>query len=359
MGKCKICGKNSPLISDFLSLCKECIRTKPEQALSTAKEAHAISRSRFGLVPDIPRGGNVRCRFCGNECEIQEESNGYCSLVKNEKGKMVRDNELIATYYYDPHPTNCVSEWACPASGLGYPKYSMSKSIEHGFYNLAVFCEACSLDCLFCQNWHFREGIKLKPRVADEEFLSAINEKTTCICFFGGDPTPQLDKITRLCRKAEGKNKILRFCLETNGNANSKILENFAELCLRSGGNIKFDLKFWNDALNEAITGVSNRKTKENFERMGKSYVQRKELPFLTASTLMVPGCIDEEEIKGIAGFIASVNEEIPYSLLAFYPHFDFRDLPLTKKEDALRFKRVAEKQGLKNVRIGNVRLLS
>lgn len=359
MGKCRICGKENPLISDFLGLCRECIRAKPEQALFIAKEAHALSRSRFGLVPDIPRGGSVRCRFCGNECEIYEGSFGYCGLVGNDKGRLARENELVATYYHDPHPTNCVSEWACPASGLGYPKYSMCKGTEFGFYNLAVFCEACSLDCLFCQNWHFREGIKFKPRVTDEEFLSAINEKTTCICFFGGDPSPQLDKITRLCRKAEGKNKILRFCLETNGNANPNILEKFTELSLCSGGNIKFDLKFWNEALNEAITGVRNKKTKENFEKMGKFHEQKKELPFLTASTLMIPGYIDEEEIKGIAGFIASVDKEIPYSLLAFYPHFDFRDLPLTKKEDALRFKKVAEEQGLKNVRIGNIHLLS
>lgn len=359
MGKCKICMKESPLISNFLGLCLECIRTRPEQALSIAKEAHALSRGRFDLVQDIPKGGSVQCRFCGNECEIHEGSKGFCNLVRNEKSRMLRDKELIVTYYYDPHPTNCVSEWACPAIGLGYPKYSMSKGIEHGFHNLAVFCIGCSFDCFFCQNWHFREEVAIKPKVTDEQFLNAINEKTTCICFFGGDPTPQLDKITRICRKAEGKNRILRFCLETNGNANSRILENFAELGLRSGGNIKFDLKFWNEALNKAITGISNKKAHENFKRMGEFYGQRRELPFLTASTLLVPGYIDEQEIRGIASFIAGVDEEIPYSLLAFFPHFDMRDLPLTKMEDALRFQRIAKEEGLKNVMIGNVHLLS
>jgi len=92
---------------------------------------------------------------------------------------------------------------------------------------------------------------------------------------------------------------------------------------------------------------------------MGKFYRQRKEILFLTASTLMVPGYVDDEEIKGIAGFIASINDEIPYSLLGFYPHFDMRDLPLTRKEDALRFQRIAKEAGLKNVRIGNAHLLA
>ncbi|SES62036.1 pyruvate formate lyase activating enzyme [Methanococcoides vulcani] len=359
MGKCKICGKESPLISSFLGLCLECIRNRPEEALPLAKKAHALSRSRFGLVPEVPKGGGVKCKFCGNECEIHEGSKGYCGLVGNEKGKMLRDRELIATYYYDPHPTNCVAEWACPASGIGYPEYSMCKGIEYGYNNLAVFCIGCSFDCLFCQNWHFREDIAVKPKVDDEEFLDAISENTTCICFFGGDPTPQLDKITRICKKAEGKNRVLRFCLETDGNANPKLLGNFAEIGLRSGGNIKFDLKFWNEYLNIAITGVSNKNTYENFRRMERFYKQRKEIPFLTASTLMVPGYTDDKEVKGIASFIASIDEEIPYSLLAFYPHFDMRDLPLTKREDALRFQRIAKEEGLKNVRIGNVHLLA
>ncbi|MCQ1537173.1 hypothetical protein FTO70_16120 [Methanosarcina sp. KYL-1] len=83
---------------------------------------------------------------------------------------------------------------------------------------------------------------------------------------------------------------ILRFCLETNGNANPKILENFAELGLRSGGNIKFDLKFRDENLNRAITGIGNKPVHGNFKRKGKYYGQRREVPFLTAATLMVPG---------------------------------------------------------------------
>ncbi|WP_255336896.1 hypothetical protein [Methanosarcina sp. KYL-1] len=53
------------------------------------------------------------------------------------------------------------------------------------------------------------------------------------------------------------------------------------------------------------------------------------------------------------------MDEEVPYSLLAFYPHFEMRDLPRTRREDALRFKKVAEEAGLKRVRIGNVHLLA
>lgn len=67
---------------------------------------------------------------------------------------------------------------------------------------------------------------------------------------------------------------------------------------------------------------------------------------------------MDEPEIREIALFIANLNPDIPYSLLAFYPKFCINDLPTTSKSHALRCKASAEKAGLKNVRIGNVHLL-
>jgi pyruvate formate lyase activating enzyme len=78
----------------------------------------------------------------------------------------------------------------------------------------------------------------------------------------------------------------------------------------------------------------------------------------LIASTLLVPGYVDEKEVAGIAGYLAELNPEIPYSLLAFYPHFHLQDLPTTSRTHALRCKEVAEGVGLKRVHIGNLHLL-
>ena len=78
----------------------------------------------------------------------------------------------------------------------------------------------------------------------------------------------------------------------------------------------------------------------------------------MIASTLLVPGYIDDDEIRGISRFIASVDPEIPYSLLAFHPQFYFIDLPATSRSHALRCKEIAEETGLRQVRIGNAHLL-
>ena len=80
--------------------------------------------------------------------------------------------------------------------------------------------------------------------------------------------------------------------------------------------------------------------------------------PFLIASTLLVPGYVDETEVSGIAQFIAGLDPEIPYSLLAFYPQFYLHDLPTTSRTHALRCKEAAEMAGLINVHVGNLHLL-
>jgi pyruvate formate lyase activating enzyme len=84
----------------------------------------------------------------------------------------------------------------------------------------------------------------------------------------------------------------------------------------------------------------------------------RPKVPLLIASTLLIPGYIDEKEINELSKFIANLNPEIPYRLLAFYPHFYMRDLPLTSKNLAYRCYEIAKKNGLKRVSIGNIHLL-
>jgi pyruvate formate lyase activating enzyme len=103
---------------------------------------------------------------------------------------------------------------------------------------------------------------------------------------------------------------------------------------------------------------VSNEKTLENFKRLSASVGKRPEPPFLIASTLLVPGYVDESEIAGIAGFLAGLHHDIPYSLLAFHPHFLLSDLPTTSRAHAYRGKEVAERAGLRNVHLGNLHLL-
>jgi pyruvate formate lyase activating enzyme len=365
MAVCVLCDTFSRNISKELGVCLNCIRERPGDALPIAMEAHARSRAAFGLPerpPKDPQG--IPCNICVNECRVPENGTGYCGLRRNERGRLtgVSPEEGKLSWYHDHLPTNCVGDWVCPGgTGAGYPEYAYRPGPEHGYKNLAVFFHACSFNCLFCQNWHFRQETFRPVTASAHDLASAVDEKTSCICYFGGDPSPQTPFSLRASRQAleRKKGRILRICWETNGSMHPAFLGEVTKLALSSGGCIKFDLKAWDDNLHIALTGNTNKRTLENFARAGEKTGLRPIPPLLIANTLLVPGYIDEAEIKHIARFIASIDPDIPYSLLAFYPHFYMSDTPLTEKVLAEKCLGIAKGEGLRNVRIGNVHLLA
>jgi len=370
MGKCRVCGVEAASVSDSLGVCLRCIREKPEKALEIARSAHAKSRAVFGLPAEPPKDvGGLACGVCANDCVIGSGNVGFCGLVWNINGRLVRHGGTaekgVLEWYYDDLPTNCVSWWFCPGcTGAGYPKYAYKDGAEFGYANLAVFYGACSYDCLFCQNWHYRSlSVKHKPVLSAAGLAAKVDEHVSCVCYFGGDPSPQMPHSLETSRialeKARAEKRILRVCWETNGYMNARLAEKAAEIALKSGGNIKFDLKCWSETLNLALCGVSNKPTLDNFRMIGeKYYARRGELPMLGASTLLVPGYVDVEEVECIAKFISEIDADIPYTLLAFYPCYVMHDLPRTSKKQALECQRATRKH-LRNTRIGNIHLLS
>jgi len=366
---CSLCGAKSKTISEVIGVCVYCLRNRTEEALKIAEKVHIKSKKQYGLPPSPPRDPEgVACKNCANECSIPLGGIGFCGLVENIDGKLKwrvgLPFEAVVDWYYDPLPTNCVAGDWCPATtGLGYPKYTVAPKGERGYYNLAVFYGACNLDCIFCQNWHYRDNTRrLSPVKSYEELVKAADERVTCICFFGGDPTPQLSNAILVARKslerAKSEKRILRICWETNGLMNKKLLSQVVKLSLESGGIVKFDIKAWSYSVYKALTGVSNDKLFENIKYVVSFMDERPEIPLFMASTLLVPGYVDEYEVRMIARFLAKLNPIIPYRLLAFHPDYMLSDLPPTSKNHAKRALEAAREEGLENVSIGNVWLL-
>jgi pyruvate formate lyase activating enzyme len=335
-----------------------------EDVYEVVRKVHAPSREEYGLPLDIPKSEEgIVCKICGNNCQIEEGQRGFCGLRYLEGGKLKGPTPTLANliYYHDPLPTNCVAEWTCAATGNAYPKYSYRNGPEYGYKNLAIFYQGCSFNCLFCQNWHYKEGLEKPNWVGINEVLKAVDERTACICYFGGDPGPQILNSILISERAKElkRGKILRFCWETNGNLNRKYLDTIIRLALESGGCIKFDLKAYDLKLHYILTGISNAATLNNFRYVAKYINERRNPPLLIASTLLIPGYVEAEEVYKIAKFIAELDENIPYSLLAFYPQYYFSDLPVTSKEQAYSCLEAAKDAGLRNVHIGNIHLLT
>jgi pyruvate formate lyase activating enzyme len=363
MGECVVC--RSEQISQTLGLCAACILADTPKARDRASAAHARSRRQFGLPAEPPRAAVGRCCVnCANACRIAPGERGYCGVRANDGDRIIGgDTDAAAVqWYHDPLPTNCVADWVCPASGpAGYPTFTDTEEPERGYYYLAVFYEACSFDCLFCQNWHFKEHSRTGPRHSAAEVAAAVTAQTRCICYFGGDPACQIEHALAASRlaQAERPDSILRICWETNGSMSRSALDAMAELSLESGGCIKFDLKAWDEPLHRALCGGSNRRTLANFRYLSRLASRRPDPPLLIASTLLVPGYVDAAQVERIARFLAELDPGIPYALLAFHPAFEMIDLPVTSRPYATECLSAAQAAGLKRVRLGNVHLLA
>ena len=363
MGDCRYCGVSSPLISKAIGVCLTCLRAGHDSLAEHLVEVHQKSREPFGLPavpPQDPEG--IICQLCANACQIAEGGIGYCG-VRFVSGGRIRGGTKEATvdWYFDPLPTNCVADWVCPGgTGTGYPHYAYTQGPEHGYKNLAVFYNGCSFNCLYCQNWHFRERLSNGKRVGVADLAGSVDPQTACICYFGGDPTPHLIHALAVSKTAikETRGRILRICWETNGSMNPGLLSQMIHISLDTGGCIKFDLKAWTQALHRALCGLSNSRTLDNFKRVAQNIEKRPEVPLLVASTLLVPGYIDAEEVYNIASFICLCSPHIPYTLLGFYPHFFMADLPRTTRMQAEECRDAARQAGLTRIRIGNEHLL-
>lgn len=364
MGRCRLCHRHEPGIAADLGLCLACIRRRPQAARGIALERHGRIRRQWGLparAPDDDQG--IRCGRCVNRCRIEAGHWGYCGLRRHVGGRLTGASTARGnvSWYPDPLPTNCVADWVCAGgTGCGYPEFAHTHGPEVGYRNLAVFARACTFHCLYCQNWHFRHHTVEDRTTPVDRLAGAVDEKTACICCFGGDPTPQLPFLLRATRMARQANpgRILRICWETNGAMSPRLLRQMVDSARESGGCVKIDLKAWDESLHVALTGVTNRRTLDNFARLARRTGERPEPPLLIASTVLVPGYVDAREVAAIAGFIASLDPDIPYRLLGFHPDYRMKDLDPTSRRQARACLAAAREAGLRCVGVGNPHLL-
>ncbi|MHC4617755.1 MAG: radical SAM protein [Planctomycetota bacterium] len=364
MATCMRCGRASEETAEVLSICVDCLRKADDDFLTVLKKIHGRSREEFGLPASAPSDlAGIQCRLCRNKCRIPAGGRGYCGVRRNDQGRLRggTPREAAVSWYYDPLPTNCVADWVCAGgSGAGYPEWACRPRAEHGNVNLAVFYEACTFNCLFCQNWHYRQRSTQSRTRTAQELAESVTANTSCICFFGGDPTCQLPHALAASRLARNRNpgRIPRICWETNGSMSPPLLEKMMTLSLETGGCVKFDLKAMNPNIHLALCGVDSRQTLENFAAAAKRISERPEPPPLVASTLLIPGYIDAQEVGSIASFIAELDPNIPYALLGFHGDFLMTDLPRTSRKQAESCLAAAEAAGLTRVRLGNIHIL-
>jgi pyruvate-formate lyase-activating enzyme len=96
------------------------------------------------------------------------------------------------------------------------------------------------------------------------------------------------------------------------------------------------------------LTGCSNK----YILRLPEEIIRRGFV--LEVLSLYIPGLVEAEHIYEIARIIADVDEEIPFTILAFFPEHKMKKFRRPNIYEMINAYTLAQATGLKNVRLGN-----
>ena len=197
---------------------------------------------RAARAPARAQGGACAAAAARTRCRLAEGERGYCGARRREGAGSSGGTRPgpTASFYFDPLPTNCVAEWVCGATGAtATPPSATSPGPEYGWRNLAVFYQSCSFNCLFCQNWHFKEEARRAkltrarpswpPRCVTIRPASASSAATPP----RSSPMPWS---ARGWPARRGPGRILRICFETAGRSSRKLLRQMADVAAGERG---------------------------------------------------------------------------------------------------------------------------
>ena len=77
----------------------------------------------------------------------------------------------------------------------------------------------------------------------------------------------------------------------------------------------------------------------------------------LEVSSLFIPRWVETSQIASIARTIASVDADIPFTILAFFPEYRMRDVPVPNLGEMIEAYNAARDAGLRSVKLGNLHL--
>lgn len=275
----------------------------------------------------------VHCFLCAHHCKIAEGSFGFCGMRKNEKGELF-------TYAYG----EVIAHNVDPIE---------KKPLYHflpGTYAYSIATIGCNFRCGFCQNWTISQAsAKNKdkggfPMTPEEIVSEALNSGSKSISYTYTEPTIFFEYAYDTARLAKEKGLYNTFV--TNGYMTKEALEEMRPYL--DAANV--DLKFFKDESYKKVCKARLKPVLEAIENMKKMGV------WVEVTTLVVPGENDsEEELRGIASFLAGVGKEIPWHISRFHPDYKYTDLPPTSLEVMDKALRVGKDEGLKYVYLGNV----
>jgi pyruvate formate lyase activating enzyme len=278
--------------------------------------------------------GSVQCALCAHRCLIKEGAVGVCGVRQNKSG-------VLYTYTYGKP----IAMHVDPIE---------KKPLYHFFPCSRTFSLAtigCNFRCGFCQNWEISQAKIDGARDASgqevaPEDLVRMAQKQRCASISCTYTEPTIFGEYALDTARIAREKGLRNIFVTNGFMTEEYLTQVTPFL--DAANV--DYKFYNDAKYRTVCNGARGPVENSIRTMKDRGV------WVEVTTLLVPGeNDDEEQLSGIAEFIAGIDRDMPWHISRFHPDFEYGDLPPTPDASLERALDIARAAGIRYVYLGNV----
>ena len=109
------------------------------------------------------------------------------------------------------------------------------------------------------------------------------------------------------------------------------------------------DIKAYNPEHHKWLTGCSN-------ERILKLPSEMRKRGFvLEILSLYIPGLVETDDLGKIARLVAEVDQEIPFTILAFFPEYRMKNYARPAVDQMVEAYQKTKTTGLRNIRLGNL----
>jgi len=277
--------------------------------------------------------GRVQCILCSHRCKIQDGKRGICHVRENRGGRLYTlVYDRVIAQHVDPIEKKPLFHF--------YPKS----------YSYSIATPGCNFSCLFCQNADISqmpaEGGQIMGRPMSPEAIvrEAIGQDCKSISYTYTEPTIFFELAYDTAKAAHEKG--IKNVFVTNGYTTKEALTRISPYL--DAANV--DLKGFNEDFYRKVCGAKLRHVLDTIRLYHELGI------WLEITTLIIPGHNDSrEELIQIAGFIASIDRDIPWHVTQFHPTYKLMDRPRTPVETLRMARRIGREAGLRYVYEGNV----
>ncbi len=274
------------------------------------------------------------CELCAHRCIIKDGRRGICGVRQNRGGT------LYSLVY-----GKLVAEHVDPIE---------KKPLFHflpGSLSYSIATVGCNFHCLHCQNNSISQALHMseeemagRTRSPKEVVDAALSSGCASISYTYTEPTIFFEFAHDCCILA--KKRGLGNVFVSNGYMSEKAGRILAPVL----DAINVDIKAFSEDFYKKVCGARLYPVLETVRLMKELGV------WVEVTTLLIPGLNDsEDELRGIATFIAQVDPTIPWHVTAFYPTYKLTDVSATSLQSLRKAREIGLHCGLRFVYEGNV----